>query len=304
LATVSKFRSSQRPFYTHVSKSIIHTEREEEDVEKTYSQMLECYSAARKIKLLILRHAQSESNEKVTQLESTSASVEDLTKLKFSNLAFVDAVLSQNGQHQCSKFSEKLISKHPKLKYVLISPMRRTVQTALKITKGYPTPLEYVVIPHLREVLSQQADIGYYSVDFLKDYAFIDTSLLPKHNLWFLDCYEDILEDHYGKRIREQYEKKAEPETIMSFMSLHYPNIERPAQTILRVKKAKELIRDFIRKKEEKGVHVEDDQILIISHSRTLRFFCGVYDNEGQAIEGANIGFPHCKLRSHYLSYH
>lgn len=269
---------------------------------RTYSIELHRRPDARQVRILVLRHAESRANEASKSLQQLHGKSDILKKAKFSTPELVDALLSEVGEAQCREAAKKLGSKFPHLKYVLLSPMRRAVQTAMLVTEGYPNKLEFHALPHLREVLSNQADVGYHSLEFLQQHPFVDTSMMKADRLWFLDCYEDCPERKLGQLMRDHHDENPASDTLVQIMAKHHPHIEKPPQVTARVKKAKDMIRDFILAKEKEGQVIEDDQILLVSHSRTLRYFCGVYDEEGEAFPESNINFPNAKIRYHYLS--
>ena len=103
--------------------------------------------------------------------------------------------------------------------------------------------------------------------------------------------------------MKKHYLKEPSQETIVKVLKKAHPNFERPQQNCDRVHKGKDIIRDFIRKKEAEGTPVKDDEILVVSHSKTLKFFCDVYDRNGEPVIGEDIFFENAKIRKHFISY-
>ncbi len=257
------------------------------------------------IRLLVIRHAESIANlGKKNLLTHGPLEGKALEDFRFTE-SNIDPLLTALGEQQCKQINEKKFhGKHMKVKYVFLSPMRRTVQTGTKILDGYPTPLQYFALPEIVECLTGLSDVGYLSRDFIKNYPFIDTSRVAMDDpLWFLQVYEDIFPEKYGEKLRRGYDKHHSIESIAKVMKKAHPNFERPKQVYTRVQKGKAVIRDFIRKKAEEGDPVHDDEILVVSHSKTLKYFCEVYDENGEPVEGEDVYFENAKLRKHHMSY-
>ena len=113
-----------------------------------------------------------------------------------TDLEFVDSPLSKLGEKQCrvaSKLAGKLI---PNLRILLVSPLKRTLQTAYLIFKNHPNfqNIKVILVPDLRDKLHSPCDIPgpieEIIGEFDKLFPNFDYSLInmedPDRHLWFL----------------------------------------------------------------------------------------------------------------------
>ena len=86
-------------------------------------------SGDRVVRLLVIRHAESLANlQKKNILEGTAKEGVNFESYRFGDLNNMDPFLSPLGEEQCKLVKEKkFTSNHMNVKYVFVSPMRRTV---------------------------------------------------------------------------------------------------------------------------------------------------------------------------------
>lgn len=236
-----------------------------------------------------MRHAESEFNKMQQEwAEKHSLPKSHLCReLRFLNDPHVvDALLTSSGIDQCREASREIAEKYPNIKYVLLSPMRRTVATAVESLRDVHNGLEWKIVPWLREILNSNCDIGYHTIEYLEQHPHIDASELENDKLWFLNFYHECPETRHSTKLRELHGEDPRVETILEYMDQSFGTMEKPFQLLFRAEKAREVIRQFIQDKESQGIAVNDDEILVVSHSKILKAFYGTFDAEGNVQPG------------------
>ena len=258
--------------------------------------------------ILVMRHAESTYNR--MQLDHAASIGEDDKFEEPENRwkndpNVVDALLSELGKKQCEEARKVIAESYKGIKYVFVSPMRRASLTAILSLENYPTSLEWHAMPWFREILLSQCDIGYYCLDMLKkDYPFIDVSELKDNPIWFMDHYITELDPvGHAEKLKALHSEKPDSQTVIDYFRQHFPNLENARQMYKRIDKVKEHLREFIRKKKEEGVEVKDDEILIVGHSRIIRFLYGAFTLEGEVIEGKDAYFKNAEIRPFSLDH-
>ena len=96
----------------------------------------------------------------------------------------IDAQLTEKGKNQCNENKKLICESLTNLKYVLVSPMRRCLDTAYLIFKDNPNleKIKFKVVPILREHLHTASDIPCPVDELIKDlkqnWPSLDTTLL------------------------------------------------------------------------------------------------------------------------------
>src|SRR3990167_10284738 len=241
------------------------------------------------VKILLMRHAESVYNRFQSDFakeHGTHPKFEMFENRWVINEQIIDALLSPTGVTQCLDAGKQIPEKHPSVKYVISSPMRRALLTGLHSFKEYPTPIEYTIEPWAREILLSQCDIGYHAIDLLKQHPEIDSSVLKNDRLWFLDYYVDNPEQNYAPRLREAYAKAPKIETVVNFFRENFTHLESYSQMHARTHRLKQSLAKFIANKQAAGVTVGDGEIVLVAHSKILRYFIGGFDEHGEQVHG------------------
>ena len=225
---------------------------------------------------------------------NTGRTIKDSESYRFKNEPkdIVDSLLTDTGYEECKKANKEILEKHNNIKYVLLSPMRRTVATAVEVMKDYPFDPEWKIIPWLREVLTSSCDVAVHSIEYLRQYPHINHDELEGDNLWFLKYYHECPDAQHRAKLLKKYEENPVVETILEYLSEVYPNMERSFQMEVRVEKAREAIRKFIEEKATQGTVVENDEILVVTHSRVIRHLFGAIDDAENLKPGMEWAIP------------
>ena len=90
----------------------------------------------------------------------------------------IDAPLSEEGYSQCTKAKEAL--KNENVKLVLVSPLKRALQTAREIFKDHSSNPKIVVYPQIREMLESSCDVPGSLKDLRTEFKEMDFELMDQ----------------------------------------------------------------------------------------------------------------------------
>ena len=109
--------------------------------------------------VIYIRHGESIRNHERTQAMSLN-NTDDINhyKLGKTNPKYFDCPLSQKGVEECQE-SSKVVSKH-QIHVVLVSPLRRALQTCDIIFKDHPSKPMIIVEPLLTETVHSASNFG------------------------------------------------------------------------------------------------------------------------------------------------
>ena len=85
--------------------------------------------------VILLRHAESKQNEASKRLSSIEHTEEDILRHK-TNFLSRDWSITELGKKQCESTAE--ITNKLKVEIVLVSPLKRTLQTAYHVFRSHP----------------------------------------------------------------------------------------------------------------------------------------------------------------------
>lgn len=156
--------------------------------------------------------------------------------------------------------------------------MRRAFLTAHHGLKTHHNRenFEFKLLKFFRETIKSQCDLGFYTEDLLKFEPKLDISEFTSNKIWFLkDAYIDVEGIDHREKMIEIYEKEGTIDSLVNYMKEICPKRpENSQQAFLRVKKAKEDLRQYLREIEEKsGNEIQDFQVILVAHSNVLRHF-------------------------------
>ena len=153
--------------------------------------------------VILLRHAKSTSNTQRQDLRlDPNFDESELISVKVDK-SFRDAELSESGFKQCEKVQD--FFNDQKVHTVLISPLRRALQSAYHIFKVHPNfnEIRFVLVPKMREIINTSqsfpANINTSIQEFSKLFPNFDTSeldLYPDPLNYYVDDLDDELKEH------------------------------------------------------------------------------------------------------------
>jgi len=245
----------------------------------------------------LIRHAQSEFNaaEILVGLD-----VVDFDK------NYADPILTKLGQQQAEVGAEFVKDKN--IKYVISSPMKRTIQTASIIFKDHTSKPKFLVHPLFREHIHYSCDVA-SPVDILEE-TFSDLELdwtlmknFEDRDLWHIT---DFFDETTRNELLEEIKKKAQtPEEIRKIVGevmmekskgQHPKPLESYDVLAKRIEKAKEELKQLVR---EVG---PDESIAIVAHWAFLRYFTSTrFGEKLNPLDGYD--FRNCEVLEYIVEY-
>ncbi|CAK90511.1 unnamed protein product (macronuclear) [Paramecium tetraurelia] len=246
-----------------------------------------------KSKFILIRHAESEYNLAARLAVNSSKEVtnfkEESLKIK-QDESLIDCGLTQYGIQQCLESATKMSSF--KVDIVLVSPLRRAIQTAHYLFRDHPNKPKFIVVPFLREMLSSSCDIGGNLTTTMNEYSQFDfsrtlnTEFLQQYpNMWTME----YLWNQEQKQQMKQYLLQQQcddlnsrgPKHILDYLFQYPPDsvVETFMDTMNRIQQAK-LELSFYR----------NQNVVCVTHSRFLQTIsASQFDAEGKPKDGTWI---------------
>lgn len=242
-----------------------------------------------KRKFLLIRHGESEFNyTRENSIDGLSA---------FYNKSLTDCAITEKGRTQCLLANEK-VQKFP-ISIVLVSPLKRALQTAQNIFKNHPDKPKLYVVPYLRERVSATCDLS--TVDFDEpnkefedcDWSYMKKIYADKKNYWLAEELSQI------KGIPELIAETKKEEQIHKFSdkieSLIKSSEGKEKDKLEKVKdfqRSIDKLMDFIKQiKENEGIE-NNKYIAIVCHFGTLKFLMKTMDDKL-----SNVVFNNCEIK-------
>ncbi|CAI2376113.1 unnamed protein product [Moneuplotes crassus] len=228
-------------------------------------------------KVLLVRHANTLFNLAYVKMLHEKGFGKEVCEF-LQDESYRDTPLSEFGIEQCnyaSKYANQL-----DIDLVLISPMRRTLQTAHYLLKLHPQKedIKYVVHPGFRELLYGYSEITEnwehkLNNEYKHYFPNLDTSMMVNQDgtineLFFCQDMQVDLTKQFVNKSQEEIEN-----IIMAYAKKRFPQSPEELDSAYdRVLSMKRYVRDYIQTRCSKS---SQKKVLIISHSNTLRFWIG-----------------------------
>jgi len=151
----------------------------------------------------LIRHGESLANAANTLAKQNGDT--DLFDQRYRE-DLIDPSLTQKGEQQTEKAHEQLKSKPITL--VLVSPLRRTLQTAQRIFESHPLKPKFVVVPMLREMSCCSCNLTESISKVMEEFPSFDFSMFDgfsSKELWLLETtIDETLKKELVQEIEEQ----------------------------------------------------------------------------------------------------
>ncbi|CAI2374853.1 unnamed protein product [Moneuplotes crassus] len=189
-----------------------------------------------------------------------------------------DSPLSEFGIEQCkyaSQFADKL-----DIDMVLISPLRRTLQTAHYVLRNHPQKeeIKYVIHPGIREHVYGYCEMTRnwekkYNEEYKHMFPNLDASLMMKED----GHYDELFySKNFQPEVSEKFSgmsKKTIDHIIMEAARDNFPRAaESYESTCDRTLGVKEYVRNYLKNRNPENDH---KKILLVTHCVTLRVWMG-----------------------------
>ena len=254
--------------------------------------------------VILLRHAESKYNEELASLLKVEHTEEDEVRVK-TKRENRDSSLTQLGIKQCEIAAE--IAKKLNVQIVLVSPMKRTLQTAYHVFKNHPnySSIEFIVVPKLKEWLGSVADIPKDTIKVIKHFQ----EKFPNFNWSLIQDYDDMLH-YYLEDIKDEFAKKilrektSDPEDpwgsnsydlMVDYIQQCYPRkVESGRSVLKRISKVKKYIHDLLLSRFNSSTSKmlsEDSKIVVVTHKNISSYWTGKWEKPMDEYE--EIPYPH-----------
>ncbi|CAD8140871.1 unnamed protein product [Paramecium octaurelia] len=230
-------------------------------------------------KVVFIRHAESEYNlaQRIAKNSVTEVKLEEEDQdVKYSS-KYCDAPLTKFGREQCdpTKFEDL------RIETVVVSPLKRAVETAVLLFQNHPNKPKFVVEPYIREMFLSGCDFGIRLQETINEYPFINydrllaNPIIKQHpNMWSLE----FIYNQNSANILKQYIKDTEygsqacVEKVLEYMKQHPIQVETFEENTKRVEECKK--------------HLQfDEPFVCVSHSRTIHTLTGKFIHNCTGIE-------------------
>ena len=243
--------------------------------------------------IYLIRHAQSEYN---VYMELAEENKINLLDYKFTE-ELIDCNITPKGEQQAEEAHAKI--KDCNVTLVLVSPLRRALNTAHHIFKNHPNRPKFIAWPILREVLDSACDVPDDIEVLKKEFPEVDFSEFDKFenkDMWLLETIEN---ETIKKDIKEGFAKvditgkdrgKEFRRYFVSRMKEAWPNtFEFGYDIVTRCVRAREML------KEKAAQMKEGEKIAVVTHSALLkRFVAKNFDETGYPVE--DYMFKNCEI--------
>ena len=223
-----------------------------------------------KQKFLIIRHAQSEFN---LALEDPSV---------YYDKNFIDCKITKNGESQISAKKETISDYSISL--VLVSPLRRALQTAKGLFGDHPNKPYFLVVPFLRERIDSSCDLSDFIDKPFEGFEEFDWSLMmkladeTKGKYWLTEELGDVPDIEQIRKIGDIEKQKMEilkkMEEYMKSKKKEHENKSEKFENVRAYQKNTENLINFLDNLKEKRKNSKgdlEDVVAIVSHSWALR---------------------------------
>ena len=258
------------------------------------------------IKILVIRHGQTTGNVENEHfaLKMGRPLDTDNKELRYIPAAsMIDVLLTDKGKGDCEKANLNIKQQFKDIRYVFSSPMRRTVDTATRVMKGYPNKLEWHLEPWFYEILNKNQNYPLYSLENLSQYPHFDSSVLGGDKYWFLNRFYDKSHDTHsrGEALRQLFEEDESLQAPMKYLEEFAKEIDSPVQIHQRIRNTLSDLRQFVKSKAAKGIRVKDHQILLVGHRHVIKYLLGFYDEEGKDTGGVHRDIGNTEVNEYTL---
>lgn len=236
--------------------------------------------------VILLRHANSQYNFEYDKLTERDFTDEDYKSLRIRK-DLRDAPLSELGIQQC--MNAQAMANKLKPKYVIVSPLRRALETAYYTFNTHPNfdSIQFILLPVLKEGLDTACDIPYNILDTIEEFKMkfknFDTSELKKYidasHFFFTDINQDFSKDILSAKIQDSSDPMGSNafELTLESINQNYPErLESTKNILLRIETAKKFVEDFLKQNP-----LEDDsKIILVGHSCYFKYWTGKWEKE------------------------
>lgn len=170
---------------------------------------------------------------------------------------------------------------------MLVSPLRRAMETAYKVFKTHPNfeNIHFILLPNMREAIDTSCDIPVNIADTVEKYRTkfkrFDCSKLEKYGDIPHFFLKDIKQDFAARIMSEKIADAEDPfgsnafDLLLEEIDENYPDKTESISNLLRrIGKVKK----FVEKLRQLKVSEEDSKIVLVGHSNYFKYWTGKWD--------------------------
>lgn len=238
------------------------------------------------VRILLMRHATSEWNVRIRKFkESKNVPITDIHwkcphdfKCTYEKPEQVDAAITQDGINECIKQREGFEQQHSKIKYILCSPYRRTIQTMNHMMENYANKLDsknIVMFPHIAEEIDCLGEFAFETENLMSqqkdscNFSFYSAENYEDPRIWFLyNINESQGENDLKWKQINNWKTFQDKEKLFECFKEMNTKIETAKGCRSKMENSKVKIQEFIEKN-----NVQDNELLVVSHFNFLNYF-------------------------------
>jgi broad specificity phosphatase PhoE len=192
--------------------------------------------------LFLIRHAESKFNVRARELWEMGLPPEESGYRWDSQ--FIDSELSTLGLEQVKQNRDHAQSLN--VDTVLVSPLRRTLQTCEGLFSGHKRNPRIVVYPWITEICTSSCDISTYAGYPFQEFADYDWRFIQQFKFYWLI---EMINNRFSQEVYSisNDPKEAKFQLCKKMESIFPFGLETHEQAILRVEKAKQDCRDLLK---------------------------------------------------------
>lgn len=272
-------------------------------------------------KIILMRHAESHFNYEINKIEKLHTSMIDSeykkrkADIRFSS-KFLDCEITENGKTQCQTASKQL--EEVDIKYVIVSPMRRALQTCENtLSANSSSKPEVIVYPFIFEKMEDSCDIMKDLRNKMKEFShynwkYFETANIKENyqldycDVWPLNFEYNSYLNNYNES-NEPMNKNNDCNTdidqeknvdivlkAMRKLEEEDKYIESSFNTMERLSSFKSFINSFLTEKEKELY--DNKKVLVIGHSVLFKHLTAKFiDEETYEPIEKNV-FKNCQL--------
>jgi len=261
------------------------------------------------VKIYLMRHGESRYNEVQANInpkdeygkymydvESTKARLMNLKK----DSSLINCNVTDKGRNQ-SREAGTNFENRPEIKHVALSPMLRCIETFEglfeDIIKNRPDALPKIkFFNESREILNASCDLGIWNADkkrnlLLNNY---DWKEIDSNPLWFLDSLCQRKRDQILENFSEDMDFDEKVKVMLEFFSKFEP--EKRFEDYNVIRERLEIFRKNLKEYCVKN-NVQDGELMVISHSRTLQTLtCTEFNTRDKPVDGKFVFFKNAQI--------
>lgn len=202
----------------------------------------------------------------------------------------IDCELTELGIQQAKEAGEKL--RDLNISLVLVSPLRRALQTAFYAFENHPNKPKFKAIPLAREIVASSCNFPSNIEDLQKEFPFVDFSeleALADKRFWIIETFEGEERERLENLTKDLPEGPEKYEKFLDLLTetagkLFPKYLESNLHMVSRVKKLRAYLQTYFK------LLRESEKIAYVGHAMTTLVLTATkFDEKGYALDGKSL---------------